>query len=168
MSHYLIAEQLNITQRSLDAAGVIMPSFANVGRALAAELNEPPIEIEEPQESEEESKFYDHNKIFTDKFVCFFLNILTISLICIEQARYWEENLEKVIKCQAAFRTYLARSKFLERKALYNAALPFIIRLQAQSRGWLVRQEWKARVKQLEELEKWLTKVIGILGSDTM
>ena len=57
MSYYLIAEQLNITQRSLDAAGVIMPSFANVGMALAAELNEPPVEIEEPQESEEESKF---------------------------------------------------------------------------------------------------------------
>ncbi|CAG8564365.1 5605_t:CDS:10 [Paraglomus occultum] len=124
------AEQLNITQRSLDAAGVIMPSFANVGMALAAELNEPPVEIEESQESEEE-----------------------------KQARYWEENLEKVIKCQAAVRTYLARSKFLERRALHNAAVPFIIRLQAQSRGWLVRQEWKARAKQLEELEKWLIKL---------
>ena len=94
MSHYLIAEQLKITQRSLDAAGIIMPSFANVGRALAAELNEPPVEIEEPQESEEESKFYDHNNFYHQiSFV--FPYFLLISLIYIRTSQILGRESEK-------------------------------------------------------------------------
>jgi hypothetical protein len=47
-----------------------MPSFANVGIALAAELNEPiletsePQEPQEPQETEEERMYYHYYYIY--------------------------------------------------------------------------------------------------------
>ncbi|CAG8434697.1 12385_t:CDS:10 [Ambispora gerdemannii] len=119
-------EQLSLTQRGLDASGIIMPSFANVGHALAAELNE---FVEEPKETDEE-----------------------------KNRRYWNENLEKIIKCQAYIRAHLARHQFREIYEFYRSAEPFVIRLQAQTRGWIVRSEWNQRKQQLDELEKWAIK----------
>ncbi|KAG9292036.1 hypothetical protein G9A89_017935 [Geosiphon pyriformis] len=120
-------EQLSVTQRGLDTSGVVMPSFANVGHALAAELNE---FVEEPEETDEE-----------------------------KNRRYWQENLGKVIRCQAAFRTYLARRVLLERRQLHKNAEPFIIRVQALARGWFLRREWQERVRQMENLERWAIKL---------
>ncbi|CAG8708367.1 14788_t:CDS:2, partial [Acaulospora morrowiae] len=126
----------------LDASGVTMPSFANVGVALAAELNEPLmaelIEIEPAaemataviEESEEEKK-----------------------------AKYWSENKDSLLKCQSIARTHLARKRLLERRAVHQSFIPFVIRLQAQSRGWLVRAEWNRRLDQMEKLEKWVVQL---------
>lgn len=48
-------DQLQQTQRGLDAAGVAMPSFGGVGKALAKEMNvEPEPEPEPEPESEED------------------------------------------------------------------------------------------------------------------
>ncbi|CAG8492825.1 9034_t:CDS:10 [Dentiscutata erythropus] len=107
-------EQLHLTQRGLDASGVIMPSFANVGNI-------------------------------------FVFNSLFIS----EKAQYWSENQNAIVRCQAIARTHLARKHLLERRALYEHSLPFIVRLQSQIRGWLVRTEWNNRLNQMEKLEKW-------------
>jgi len=63
-----------------------MPSFANVGMVLAAELNEPLVEIEEPQESEEESKFYDHNNYY-HKICLVFSLYFADSIICIRTSQ---------------------------------------------------------------------------------
>ncbi|CAG8473702.1 13469_t:CDS:10 [Funneliformis caledonium] len=130
-------EQIHTTQRGLAASGIVMPSFANVGLALAAELNEPifetgqlqePQEPQEPQETEEERK-------------------------------YWEDNKNVLIKCQSYVRTHLARKQLLDRRALYQYSMPFIIALQSQCRGWLVRREWNQRLEELEKLERWLRKL---------
>ncbi|CAI2167555.1 2722_t:CDS:10 [Funneliformis geosporum] len=129
-------EQIHMTQRGLAASGIVMPSFANVGIALAAELNEPIFETgqlqepQEPQETEEE-----------------------------RQARYWEDNKNVLIKCQSYVRTHLARKQLLDRRALYQYSMPFIIALQSQCRGWLVRREWNQRLEELENLERWLRKL---------
>ncbi|CAG8437380.1 10108_t:CDS:10 [Acaulospora colombiana] len=134
-------EQLHKTQKGLDASGIIMPSFANVGVALAAELNEPletlfiqPEPAVEPakaviEESEEE-----------------------------KMIRYWSENKESLLKCQSIARTHLARKRLLKRRAVHQSIIPFIIKLQAQSRGWLVRAEWNRRLDQMEKLEKWIVQ----------
>lgn len=49
-------EELRKKQSGLDAAGVAMPSFGNIGKALAKEINEEPEPEPEPEETEEESK----------------------------------------------------------------------------------------------------------------
>nr|CAG8474586.1 11600_t:CDS:10 [Entrophospora candida] len=128
-------EQLHHTQRGLDALGVAMPSFANVGVALAAELNEPIIENEpepptEPHESEEE-----------------------------KSARFWEENKSTIIKCQSIVQTHLARKQLLNRRMLHQQSLPFTIKLQSQIRGLLIRNELHQRINEMRELESWVVKV---------
>lgn len=50
-------EELTNKQKGLDAAGVAMPSFGNIGRQLAKEINEEPEPEPEPEETEEESEF---------------------------------------------------------------------------------------------------------------
>ncbi|RHZ44562.1 hypothetical protein Glove_718g20 [Diversispora epigaea] len=142
-------EQLHTTQRGLDASRVAMPSFANVGVALAAELKmteipqriEPLMEIFKPvmevaviEESEEE-----------------------------KNAKYWAENIESLTKCQSIARTKLARKKLLERRAVHMSVIPFIIKLQAQSRGWLVRAEWNRRLDRMERLERWATQLQALI-----
>jgi len=42
---------LRAKQRGLDAAGVAMPSFGNIGKQLAKEINE------EPEETEDDSEY---------------------------------------------------------------------------------------------------------------
>ncbi|CAG8697404.1 12716_t:CDS:10 [Gigaspora margarita] len=91
-------EQLHLTQRGLDASGVIMPSFANVGN-------------------------------------------------------------NAIVRCQAIARTHMARKHLLERRALHEYSLPFIVRLQSQIRGWLVRTEWNNRLNQMEKLERWVVNL---------
>lgn len=51
-------EELQKKQKGLDAAGVAMPSFGNIGKQLAKEINEEPEpELEpEPEETEDESE----------------------------------------------------------------------------------------------------------------
>lgn len=44
-------EELRNKQKGLDAAGVAMPSFGNIGRQLAKEINEEPEETEDESES---------------------------------------------------------------------------------------------------------------------
>ncbi|CAB4438667.1 unnamed protein product [Rhizophagus irregularis] len=129
-------EQLHTTQRGLDASGIVMPSFANVGIALAAELNEPILETGEPQEPQEPQETEEER-----------------------QARYWEENKNALVKCQSYARTHLARKELLNRRALHEYSLPIIIALQSQCRGWLVRREWNQRLKELEKLERWIIKL---------
>ena len=49
-------EELQKKQKGLDAAGVAMPSFGNIGRQLAKEINEEPEPEPEPEETEQESE----------------------------------------------------------------------------------------------------------------
>lgn len=54
-------EQLEKTNQSLAEAGVEIPSFANVGSALAKELDEEPEETEAESESYFISVHFQHN-----------------------------------------------------------------------------------------------------------
>lgn len=49
-------DELQKKQKGLDAAGVTLPSFGNIGRQLAREINEEPEPELEPEETEDESK----------------------------------------------------------------------------------------------------------------
>ena len=69
-----------------------------------------------------------------------------------------------LIKCQSYARTHLARKKLLARRALHEYSLPFIIALQSQCRGFLVRREWNQRLEEFEKLERWLKKVKIVLS----
>lgn len=55
--------EIHATRQGLDAAGISMPSFGNIGSALAKELNVPEVAVaiaetipEEPEEPEEPEK----------------------------------------------------------------------------------------------------------------
>lgn len=50
-------DQLQQTQRGLDAAGVAMPAFGGLGKALAKEMNVEPEPEPEPEETEEEREY---------------------------------------------------------------------------------------------------------------
>lgn len=50
-------EELRNKQKGLDAAGVTLPSFGNIGRQLAKEINEEP---EEQEETENEGMYLPH------------------------------------------------------------------------------------------------------------
>lgn len=50
-------DQLQQTQKGLDAAGISVPNFGNVGKELAKEINEEP-EVEEESEDERQYYFY--------------------------------------------------------------------------------------------------------------
>ncbi|KAF0468087.1 IQ domain-containing GTPase activating protein [Gigaspora margarita] len=138
-------EQLHLTQRGLDASGVIMPSFANVGNVLSAELNEPPhMEMANTiNASEEEEKEDVINELSEEE----------------KMAQYWSEHQNAIVRCQAIARTHMARKHLLERRALHEYSLPFIVRLQSQIRGWLVRTEWNNRLNQMEKLERWVVNL---------
>lgn len=43
-------EELRAKQKGLDAAGVAMPSFGNIGKQLAKEINEEPEETDDDRE----------------------------------------------------------------------------------------------------------------------
>ncbi|CAG8494303.1 10610_t:CDS:10 [Racocetra fulgida] len=113
------------------ASGVVMPSFANVGNILSAELNEPPpMEMAESEEVSNEMS----NEMSK------------------EMSKEMSEGMSEE---ETIARTYIARKNLLERRALHEYSLPFIVQLQSQIRGWLVRVEWNQRLSQMERLEKW-------------
>ncbi|CAG8441430.1 8358_t:CDS:10 [Ambispora leptoticha] len=143
-------EQLSLTQRGLDASGIIMPSFANVGHALSAELNE---FVEEPEETEEEKnrRYWNENLEKIIKCQSYIRGRIA--------RRQFYEDLEKIIKCQSYIRGHIARRQFYEMLEFYQFVEPFVIRLQAQTRGWIVRNEWNQRKHQLDKLEKWAIKL---------
>ncbi|KAI7832446.1 hypothetical protein BC939DRAFT_435523 [Gamsiella multidivaricata] len=131
--------EIHATRQGLDAAGISLPSFGNVGSALAKELNGPEMAIaevipeEEEEEEEEEPETLLSNQELRDLF--------------------WANNTDSIVRCQQLFRGALERKRFLERRNLHYQMEEFLIKVQAQSRGELVRRRFWHRVQQLRAFE---------------
>ncbi|KAI8349251.1 hypothetical protein B0O80DRAFT_501353 [Mortierella sp. GBAus27b] len=132
--------EIHATRRGLDAAGISLPSFGNVGTALARELNGPervvvasiPEEEEEVEEPEPETRL--SNQELRDLF--------------------WANNTASIVRCQEIWRGSLERKRFLERRNLHMQMEEFFILLQAQSRGELVRRRFRNRMQELSAFER--------------
>lgn len=98
-------DQLQKTQRGLDAAGVAMPSFGAVGKNLAKEMN---VEPEPEPETEDERKFPPAEK-----------GELLTPLAGIE--RELHENIRGVVALQSICRGFLARKHYHRLHALEQA-----------------------------------------------
>ncbi|KAF9140975.1 hypothetical protein BGX30_005666 [Mortierella sp. GBA39] len=144
--------EIHATRQGLDAAGISMPSFGNIGSALAKELNGPVesgvarqtiIEEEEPEPLEEviepEPETLLSNQELRDLF--------------------WGNNTDSIVRCQQLFRGALERKRFLARRNLHYDMEEFLICLQAQGRGELARRRYRARLDELYEFEPEVVKI---------
>lgn len=130
--------EIHATRRGLDAAGVSLPSFGNVGTALARELNGPDRAakasisrvVEEPEPEPE-------------------------TLLSNEELRnlFWANNTASIVRCQEIWRGALERKRFLERRNLQMEMEEFFILVQAQGRGELVRRRFRNRMRELYAFE---------------
>ncbi|KAG0056318.1 hypothetical protein BGZ83_005686 [Gryganskiella cystojenkinii] len=133
--------EIHATRQGLDAAGISMPSFGNIGSALAKELNEPelaiaetiPEEEEEEEEEEPEPETLLSNKELRDLF--------------------WANNTDSILRCQHLFRGALDRKRFLARRELHLDMEEFLIQVQAQGRGELIRRQFRDRMNHLYSCE---------------
>lgn len=127
--------EIHATRQGLDAAGISMPSFGNIGSALAKELNEPELAIaetipEEPEEEEEpEPETLLSNQELRDLF--------------------WANNADSIAHCQHLFRGALDRKRFLARRELHEDMEEFLIQVQALGRGEIVRRQFRNRMAHL-------------------
>ncbi|KAF9322348.1 hypothetical protein BG003_000019 [Podila horticola] len=133
--------EIHATRQGLDAAGISMPSFGNIGSALAKELNGPGevavVETipEEPEEPEPEPE--------------------PVTLLSNQELRdlFWANNTDSILKCQALFRGALERKRFVERRELHYDMEEFLIQVQAQGRGEIARRRFRDRMNHLYTFE---------------
>ncbi|KAF9365937.1 hypothetical protein BGX34_007437 [Mortierella sp. NVP85] len=127
--------EIHATRKGLDAAGISLPSFGNVGTALARELNGPErvVVASIPEVEEPEPETLLSNQELRDLF--------------------WANNTASIVRCQQLWRGALERKRFLERRNLHMEMEKFFIILQAQSRGVLVRRRFNNRMQQLHTFE---------------
>lgn len=150
--------EIHATRQGLDAAGISMPSFGNIGSALAKELNGPVeggvakqtiLEEEEPQEKEpkplEEVEEPEPETLLSNQEL---------------RDLFWGNNTDSIVRCQQLFRGALERKRFLARRNLHYDMEEFLICLQAQGRGELARRRYRARLDQLYDFEPEVVKVI--------
>jgi hypothetical protein len=146
--------EIHATRQGLDAAGISMPSFGNIGSALAKELNGPVegdvakqtiLEEEEPLEEEPEPLEEPEPE----------------TLLSNQELRdlFWGNNTDSIVRCQQLFRGALERKRFLARRNLHYDMEEFLICLQAQGRGELARRRYRARLDELYNFEPEVVKV---------
>ncbi|KAF9976681.1 hypothetical protein BGZ73_008078 [Actinomortierella ambigua] len=145
--------EIAATRKGLDAAGVTLPSFGNVGTALARELSAPEHAITEtiPEEAEEEEE-----------------EVVVEEVVEPEETRltnqelrdiFWANNTDKVVRCQRLFRGALERKRFLEQRATRLAMEEFFVQVQAQARGELARRRFREHLQRMEAFEPYVTKI---------
>ena len=138
--------EIHATRQGLDAAGISMPSFGNIGSALAKELNGPVeggVARQTIIEEEPEPETLLSNQELRDLF--------------------WGNNTDSIVRCQQLFRGALERKRFLARRNLHYDMEEFLICLQAQGRGELARRRYRARLNELYEFEPDIVKVTNNL-----
>ncbi|KAF9189282.1 hypothetical protein BGZ51_009729 [Haplosporangium sp. Z 767] len=133
--------EIHATRQGLDAAGISMPSFGNVGTALAKELKGPMPQTaiaevipEEEEEIVEEPETRLSNQELRDLF--------------------WANNTDKIVRCQELFRGALDRKRFLARREMHRQMEEFLVQVQAQGRGVLTRQRIRKRIEELHSYEQ--------------
>ncbi|KAF9580557.1 hypothetical protein BGW38_002736 [Lunasporangiospora selenospora] len=151
--------EIHATRQGLDAAGVTMPSFGNIGTALAKELSGPEIAVvetipeeEEPEEPEvfvepEEPEAPEEPEPEPEPE----------TLLSNEELReiFWAQNADRVAKCQHLVRGALERKRFLARQQLHYDMEDFMVQVQAQGRGVLSRRLFRERMDRLYEFEPY-------------
>ena len=148
--------EIHATRQGLDAAGISMPSFGNIGSALAKELNEPELAIAEtiPEEEEEEEEEEVEEEAPEPE-----------TLLSNQELRdlFWANNADSIAHCQHLFRGALDRKRFLARRELHMDMEEFLIQVQAQGRGELVRRQFRERMNHLYSCEPQVVTVRTIL-----
>lgn len=152
-------DQLQQTQRGLDAAGVAMPSFGGLGKNLAKEMNvEPEIEPETEQERIDRELGENIGGVLALQSLCRgFLARRRFQRLRIEERRYQQEKAEAAALenqrredevrlrrmaplLQAHARGLLLRKRFYQDITALDTHEDSVRRVQAQVRGVLIRR----------------------------
>ncbi|KAF9437665.1 hypothetical protein BGZ76_011706 [Entomortierella beljakovae] len=133
--------EIHATRQGLDAAGISLPSFGNVGSALAKELKGPEIAISETIPEEEEEEYEEEEEVIESPE----------TLLSNQELRdlFWANNTGSIVRCQEIWRGALERKRFLERRNMHIEMEEFLIQVQAQTRGVLARRKFRNRMTQL-------------------
>lgn len=147
-------DQLQKTQRGLDAAGVAMPSFGAVGKTLAKEMNvEPELEPETEQERiDRELRECEPSVIALQSVVRGFLARRKFERMYAEEVHRRREEEERQRQREEE---RLAQQKAEDERVL-NAMVP---KLQARLRGAMLRKRFYNDINALDQHE---SSVIGV------
>ncbi|KAI9140363.1 hypothetical protein BKA69DRAFT_1080627 [Paraphysoderma sedebokerense] len=140
-------EELEATQKGLDAAGVSMPAFGNVDKALEKEL--------EPQMSDEEKRkmFFQENEakiILCQSAVRGALARKSYQ----QKLQFYQQNAAFITKLQTTVRGHLVRGPIKMRRSKCKAREHNIIKFQAHARGFLVRRQVQAKRNMYKQNEQ--------------
>ncbi|KAF8970765.1 hypothetical protein BGZ52_010424, partial [Haplosporangium bisporale] len=140
--------EIHATRQGLDAAGISMPSFGNIGSALAKELNGPEVAVAVAETIPEEPEEPEPVPVPTPEPE-------PETLLSNQELRdlFWANNTDSILKCQALFRSALDRKRFVERRKLHYDMEEFLIQVQAQGRGEIARRRFRDRMNHLYAFE---------------
>ncbi|THH19788.1 hypothetical protein EW146_g1464 [Bondarzewia mesenterica] len=150
-------DQLRKTQKGLKDAGVPMPNFGNVGKELAKEIDEEPeIEIETEDERRDRLLLENESSIIATQSIA--RAFLVRKTQATQRARL--QMAERYVpRFQAHCRGVLAR-RLVEGIREDRADLtPWVLALQATSRGFLARGHWLARLRRVKSCSFVFTQV---------
>lgn len=118
-----------------------MPQFSNVAAVLSEEMND-------PEPTEEESKFI---WIPYPPPPPSFSNITSPSppsrfLYNLEQKKFYDDNIDKIIKCQSLIRMQKNRRDYVAQKNYWGDNLQQVVLAQALYRGLVARRAYNEKI----------------------
>ncbi|KDQ17311.1 hypothetical protein BOTBODRAFT_172359 [Botryobasidium botryosum FD-172 SS1] len=150
-------DQLQQTQRGLNAAGVSMPNFGNVGKELAKEINEEP-EVEEETEDERINRLLHEEVGSITAFQSTARRYLAQKAVATKHARMRLAE-RSIVKLQARARGLIVRQSIVQSRRDRSRLVPWAISLQAAARAVLTRRAWRARVLRIRAAQRQFVKV---------
>ncbi|KAG8965048.1 hypothetical protein FRC03_001003 [Tulasnella sp. 419] len=152
-------DQLQQTQKGLNAANVPMPNFGNIGKELAKDLNVEP-EPEEEVETEEEriDRLLFENEDSIIKFQAIARGYMARKALRTQHARIRVAE-RSIVKLQARCHGVLSRRHVAEQRSRQMDLRPWVIALQAAARGVLSRRAWRVRIARIRYASRFAIAV---------
>ncbi|KAH8830869.1 ras GTPase-activating protein [Flagelloscypha sp. PMI_526] len=150
-------EQLQQTQKGLNASGVALPNFSNIGKELAKEINE---EEEEEEETEDERR---DRLLLEQEESIIALQSQARGFLARRQRRALEGRLRfaehHIIKLQALGRGLIVRRALRSLRQAQSELRPWVVQLQASIRGALARGRFRKRVREIQRTRSIIVKL---------
>lgn len=153
-------EEIKNTQKSLDATGVTLPNFKNVGNAIAGEpeTGAPLLENEE----EKKSRLLDECRLAVVMLQACARGTLLRKRISLELQRLDSVEAD-VLKSQAQARGFLVRKQYYENAHTYREINQWTLQLQTFARALLLRKSTYDRRCRLIDNDDNIIKIQAVL-----
>ncbi|KAJ3801621.1 ras GTPase-activating protein [Lentinula aff. detonsa] len=150
-------DQLQATQKGLNASGVAMPNFGNVGRELAKEINEEPeIEVETEDERRDRLLLENEGSIIA-------LQSVARGFLARQAQTALHGHLQlsgaNIVKVQAQARAAMTRRHMSQQRQARNDLRPWAVGVQAKIRGALARKRWHLHLSSISDSSDAVVKL---------